>query len=252
MGGDEVEGPVAVEDAELRRRVLSCLSLVVGNCVPLIGAVFFGWSVLAIMLVFWMENVVIGVFNLLRMAVAPAEGLFGNIFRVMLMVFFAFHYGMFAFVHGIFVLALFSNVFKEDPTGGAGTATVGMMLDLLRRELPAGMGVALLGLVASHGISYGANYIRGGEYRTTTLDSLMMRPYGRVVVLHLALIGSAFIMVAFGGGAWALGLLVVLKTGLDLHAHLRERRVFAAQARAASRTVPPGGVGPAAPAAPQG
>jgi hypothetical protein len=56
---------------------------------------------------------------------------------------------------------------------------------------------------------------------------LMSQPYGRIVVLHLTIMGGGFLMMALGSPTVGLVLLVVLKIGLDLSAHLRERRKFA-------------------------
>ena len=45
----------------------SALVLVAANLVPLAGVLFFGWSVFATLLLFWVENVIVGGFNVLRM-----------------------------------------------------------------------------------------------------------------------------------------------------------------------------------------
>ena len=52
----------------------------------------------------------------------------------------------------------------------------------------------------------------------------MGKPYGRVVVLHLTILFGGFGVQALGSPLWALLLLVVLKTGIDLAAHVREHR----------------------------
>lgn len=56
----------------------------------------------------------------------------------------------------------------------------------------------------------------------------MQQPYGRVVVLHLTILLGAFLMAALKSPTVGLALLVILKIGLDVRAHLRERRKFAA------------------------
>jgi hypothetical protein len=89
---------------------------------------------------------------------------------------------------------------------------------------------AALALAASHGVSFVLNYLRSGEYQRARLDALMQAPYGRVVVLHVAILGGGFLIMGMGSPVWALALLVFLKIGLDLQAHQRERRRFAAVA----------------------
>ena len=48
-------------------RTPSVLVLLLANLVPLAGVVFFGWSVFPVMLLFWLENVVVGVFHVLKL-----------------------------------------------------------------------------------------------------------------------------------------------------------------------------------------
>jgi hypothetical protein len=83
---------------------------------------------------------------------------------------------------------------------------------------------ALAALALSHLLSFVLNYLGRGEYRHARPAVLMHAPYGRVVVLHVAIIGGAFLVMEFDSPLWALALLVALKIGLDLRAHLREHR----------------------------
>ena len=83
--------------------------LLAANLVPLAGVLFFGWSVFATLLLFWVENVIVGAFNVLRMLVAQPQ--IGAMWaaKLFMIPFFTFHYGMFVTVHGIFVLTLFGG-----------------------------------------------------------------------------------------------------------------------------------------------
>jgi len=84
----------------------SALVLVAANLVPLAGVLFFGWSVFSTLLLFWVENVIVGAFNVLRMLVAqPQIGVMWAA-KLFMIPFFTFHYGMFVTVHGLFVLTL--------------------------------------------------------------------------------------------------------------------------------------------------
>jgi hypothetical protein len=51
---------------------------------------------------------------------------------------------------------------------------------------------------------------------------LMARPYGRVMVLHVTVLIGGFAAMALGSPVWALLLLLALKIGLDLKAHIKE------------------------------
>jgi hypothetical protein len=139
--------------------------------------------------------------------------------------FFVVHYGMFWLVHGVFVVTLFG------PTGpfGASAPSAGPIGPSLPVALPivgevpwvAGAGWALAGLLLSHGVSFVQNWLVGGERRGLDPRSIMALPYGRVVVLHLTLIGGGFVVMALGAPVLALVLMVALKIGVDAAAHLR-------------------------------
>jgi TM2 domain-containing membrane protein YozV len=48
----------------------AALTLIATNLIPLYGVLVFGWAVFPIMVLFWLENVVIGVLNILRILLA--------------------------------------------------------------------------------------------------------------------------------------------------------------------------------------
>jgi len=188
---------------------LSTIALVLANLVPLAGAAFGGWSAYELVLLFWAENVVIGLFQALRMGSVAV--LRRKAHQVGLIPFFLLHYGMFAFVHGMFVTASF---------GPPAEAPMAEAMALLLS--PSGLLFALLALVASHGFSFVVNFIGAGEWRDAEMPALMKQPYARVIVLHLVILGGAAAVQALGEPMVALVLLVVLKMALDVVAHRRE------------------------------
>jgi hypothetical protein len=197
-----------------RRLTPSGVVLIVANLVPLVGVLFLGWTLFATLLLFWLENVTVGVFSVLQMLTArPRDPLAWGL-KLFMIPFFIFHYGMFTTVHGVFVMSLFGPVTKASPTPAA----------FYHAVQATGIGAAALALALSHGVSFVLNYIGGGQYRTAELPVLMMRPYGRVMVLHVVILLGGFLVSALGSPVPALALLVVLKTGLDLGAHLREHQ----------------------------
>jgi Family of unknown function (DUF6498) len=189
--------------------------LVAANILPLIGVLFWGWDVFPLLLVFWMENVVIGVLNVLKMLFAdPADVALwaGKLFMVP---FFCVHYGMFTAVHGVFVLGLF---------GGKGFQPSGFspLESAARAASEYGLWLPIAVLAGSHLFSFVWNYFYRGEFRRASLAQLMMKPYGRIIVLHVTLLLGGFGAMALGSPLWALLLLIALKIGLDLKAHVKE------------------------------
>jgi hypothetical protein len=164
------------------------IALLVANAIPLVGVLFFGWNVWTILIVYWLENGIVGVFNVLRMlkAEGPGDADTGRMTmngrpidagaKASLIPFFVLHYGIFWTVHGIFVLIL--------PVFGATAPDGGPGADMTSGFDPATIALAVIALTISHGVSYYVNFLRGGEYRRVSAAGQMFAPYGRLVVLH--------------------------------------------------------------------
>ena len=206
-------------------RSLPVLFLIGANLVPLLGVVAFGWSLFELIFVYWLENGIIGAFNLARMATVQG-GSAGPTERLGRMAFFTVHYGMFWAVHGVFVMTLFGGSGVMTGVGDPRVFGGGVSMPMPEHApfLAASLSVVLatLSLVASHAVSFLWNWWNGDECTTTTLDTLMMQPYARVVVLHLTIIFGGFAVMFLGSPVWALVVMVALKIGVDLAAHRAE------------------------------
>lgn len=197
----------------------SVIALIIANVVPVFGVVFLDWEVFPLMLLFWFENVIIGLFNVLRMAMAQSGLLHWSV-KLFLIPFFFVHYGMFTFVHGIFVFALFGG--GEHRISGA--PSVRLFVEAIREYH---LGWAVLGLAVSHGVSFVSNYIRRGEYCRAEPNRLMVQPYARIFILHITILAGGFIMALLKAPVAGLIVLILLKTVVDLGSHVAERKKFA-------------------------
>lgn len=223
--------------------LLSVAALVAVNLVPLIGVVFWGWSLMMILVLYWLESGIVGAINVLKIARAQGggaeppiavsgnrvtirlTGIASTMSRGPLIGFFVLHYGIFWVVHGVFVFLMplfagLSNPVIDPAAPGFGFAPMDF------GPLPLdGLVLATVLLAASHVVSYVTNYVGRGEYLRATPAGQMLSVYGRVVVLHLTIILGALVIGAFGTPIAALVLLVGLKTLIDVGLHLREHRV---------------------------
>lgn len=186
----------------------STLALLVANLIPVAGALLFGWNLGELMVLYWAESGVIALYNVAKMAVI------GRWLGIPAGVFFIAHFGAFMSIHFLFVYELF----VRGSTRGAG-ATLGEVADMF-----AGLWPALAALCLSHGISFWRNFIGRREYSGRTLRQQMAEPYARIVAMHVALIVGGGITLVLGSPTPVLLVLIVLKIGADLRAHLRERR----------------------------
>jgi hypothetical protein len=202
------------------------LALIVANLIPLIGVLFFGWSVWNILIVYWLENGIVGVFNVLKMATSQGTGelegmtwgnrpVAGNS-RARLIPFFVIHYGIFWVVHGIFVLTL-PFLFTGEPGSASGVN-------------PGAILFAAVALAISHGVSFWWNYLHGGEYLRISAAQLMFAPYGRLLALHMTIILGAVAIGTTGAQSAAIAILVLIKIAIDIGLHVSEHRRAASPA----------------------
>lgn len=206
-------------DAGGRSRIPSAVVLVLANMVPLYGVLMLDWPVYPLIVLFWVENLVIGVVNVLKMlTVDPADPALW-LAKLMLVPFFCVHYGAFAAGHGLFVFTLFGG--SDDLSAAGGMFPVG---EWIERVAALGLLLPAAVLAASHLFSFAWNHLLRGEFRIASVPELMTQPYRRVVVLHVVIIAGGMAVMLFGSPLWALLLLIGLKVNLDLRAHLREHR----------------------------
>lgn len=185
--------------------------LLAANAFQLVGVLALGWSLYALVLLYWCENLIVGLFNVLRMLCAQPPEAGAWIAKLFVTPFFVVHYGGFTAVHGFAVVAVF----------GGGWASVPGVIG----ETGFPLAILLLGL--SHGFSFFRNYLAGGECRRADLMQLTMQPYQRVFVLHLVIFAGAFALKLLTPSPLVVVPLILLKTGFDLLAHLEERKKFA-------------------------
>ncbi len=202
----------------------SALSLLAANALPLLGVLLWGWSLFTVVVIYWAENVVIGLINILKLISCGSSVVESKDFpykrgaKFFCVPFFTVHYGIFCLVHGVFVFVLLG---VEEGGHGGPLGDWPEPFELLRET---GGLWAIVGLAMSHFFSFVRNYLVGGEYQRVSLTALMIQPYGRIIVLHLAIIFGAFAIFFLGGPIWLLVILIVGKTALDLALHLREHQ----------------------------
>jgi len=212
------------------RWTLSMFVLLAVNLAPLIGVFAFRWDVGVIVLLYWAENLVIGAYTITRMVLAPMPvGLFhvGKLFAIP---FFLLHFGGFCAVHGLFLMAFFELGGGPDGVfGELGSSGPFIFVELLVRVVralwehpPPLFRLLVVGLFASHGVSFVQNYLMGGEREILKIGKLMAQPYKRIFVLHVAIIAGGVPVLLLDSPVVLLIVLVLLKMGLDITLHARE------------------------------
>ncbi len=250
----------AVRLARATSSTTSVTVLVAFNLVPLGGVLFWGWNVSTLLVLYWVENGIVGLLNVPKMLLAsgPDEptgrvvevrGIgpvttqrSGSVEKAVLVPFFLIHYGLFWFVHGVFVFALpmFIGVVRQEPIA-PDPFGLGSSFPFDGAIAPSSIGPNLsavawgaVGLAISHVASFLINYVGRGEYLRVSAARQMFAPYGRLVVLHLTILFGAFVSLAIGSPVGAVVVLVLLKTIIDVRFHLREHGRLDSEPPAAS------------------
>jgi hypothetical protein len=219
------------------------------NAMPLLALLSGRWAAGDVLIAYWLENLAIGLWTAVRIVTASvdvpgadlgrgrglqpfdawtsamnaavrqsgdprAARVAGIASRLVLVAFFAVHYGGFALVHGIFTLSLARDA---GTTGSVG-----------------GYLLLLLVLLGSHGLSTAIWWFARGERHHISPQRAMVGVYSRVLVMHLSVLGAGFLLVGAGfalappwPGLAVLGpglLLITIKVVVDVAAHLRQHR----------------------------
>lgn len=181
------------------------------------GLLWADWPVFAVMVLYWAENVLVGLANVVRMLIAGARqgpvALLGSLFMV---AFFCVHYGLFTTVHGVFVLHLFGPQAGDDAAGGAGLLTaLGVLATRFADDRWLQLALLMTTVLVLIDTLRWAVASRT-ESQGNDIPTLMIAPYGRIVVLHVTLIVGGALVAALQLPSAAALLLVALKLGFDV------------------------------------
>jgi hypothetical protein len=225
----EVAIPVGAEK-------LPRVALVVANLFVALVSVLQGWGYYQTVVVYWLEALVIGGYNVLRMLVV---GFFGErplgdwlaehfevtpSARAFLTVFgtgfFVVKFGGLSLGVGVLVLAL-PALFAAPGESGAASVFRGLS------AAGPGVAIAVAMLALSHGFSFLRNFIGRREYARLTVLGLVFLPYGRMslvaLVLAVGLVIARLVPGAAGATTFAVAM-VLAKLAVDIVSHVTEHR----------------------------
>jgi hypothetical protein len=216
----------------LQKPSLSIQVLMVANLVPQFGVVFLGWDAAAIVLLYWIENLIIGLLNILRMILVKVESHSKQFQKLFMIPFFCMHFGGFCAVHGFFLLTFF-KIGSAEEAFSPSSPWMGPLIFLqllysvvmqLWHGRPPGLEWPVLGLAISHGLSFVKNFLLEQEYLTLKINEIMMRPYKRIVLMHVAIIAGGVFIMKMGSPVGLLCVLIFVKIGMDIWLHAKSYR----------------------------
>jgi len=181
-----------------RRLSITDIFLILVNLVPLWGVWFKGWNAREVFLVYCMESIIAGIYNIIMMWMTTlvkkkdewsnggASTMVSGYFFIL---FFLVHYGFFIFIQ----ISIFLQV------AGIGNFTFGLssffqfvthVTDYLS---PATQQLLLL-FIGSYGLVIVKDFVLTGAYKTASLGALLFAPYARIFVQQFCVIMGAFLL----------------------------------------------------------
>lgn len=189
------------------------VQIIIYSLLPLLGVFFFGWDWRQILILFWLENITIGIKAIIGMArssnpsidtvhldASPGININSQIVKVGGIAFFIFHYGMFTLIHGIFVSVLVSGIF------------------LTPSAVHTESSVDIFALLSLWAIASAVQIFRSivQPAPTSTITRQFSEPYKRIIPLHVAIVLGAFAMIVFNLPSSAAIILIVIKLFFDV------------------------------------
>jgi len=212
---------------------LSLIVLIAANLVPLVGVFAYGWNASVLVFLYWMENLIVGSFNILRIATAkPEEQGGGHALKLFLIPFFCIHFGIFCAVHGSFLVSIVGIPPQLEGVVPADIGISSLFLPSLATSIAKALtrlpqnwvSWTVLALVVSHGFAFIQGFILGHEFEHTSPAKVMFSPYIRIVILHIAILATGMAVHSLGSPAVLLAIIVVLKVIAESVLYLRFQR----------------------------
>ncbi len=181
------------------------------DLLPVIGVIVFGWGAVPLVALYWLENLVVGAFNVLRMwatGLAGVSRLFGAVF---MSGFFTIHYGMFCFVHGVFLRSF--DAVSGDAGQFGGSSGMESPVGLVNWALSSGPQLPLFvaAIIGVNALFFAFDFIGRRQYEDSNSAKLLFQPYGRIVTLHIAILLGGGLAVALGQPLLGVLFLIVLR-----------------------------------------
>lgn len=177
------------------RDPLTWMALAV-DIVPAYMVIMHGWGATALVLLYWCENLVIGLATILRIGLSSviSAGAWGILMAAFLCGFFTLHYGLFCFGHGVFIFALSPEV-SFDVAGPPSPQTMMNMVNGAIAAFPL-LQPVLLVILTFQLIVVAYDYWPTRNVKHPQPMEEMFSPYGRIIVLHIGVFAGAFALIA--------------------------------------------------------
>ena len=186
-------------------RLPSAWAILAGNMVPMLGVLFWGWSIAALLILYWFETGIVGFFCAAKILVIRPR------YAAVYISLIGFICGFCMLVHGAFLGYLLQLAHGGEE-------------DALARVIPPIVADLILGAIAlmvSHACTFVFDFILDKEHARPSADDILEEPYPHLAAMHCTLLFGFIAIFLLRGGVGMLALLVILKTVVDLGSYGR-------------------------------
>lgn len=189
---------------------------IIASAIYLLALLFFGKaSAMSILFVYFLETLVVGFFNVLKIfctiSFGAKEKSNSGTARYGLILFFIIHYGFFVAIQSIFGFALFGikdkSLIKEPFYLIENYGTI-LSLEEVKYALPA--------IIFSYLGKFLNDFLANKKYNYFTAKEILFSPYLRIFIQQFVVLISFFFIVFSDAGAIAAILLIVFRLLVDL------------------------------------
>jgi hypothetical protein len=183
------------------------------NSIPMVGVIFFGWNVLSIVELYWIESIFIGLFNFLRLARWNAE----KAPRWALI--FLLHYSIFIVVMAVLLKEAYPDFLKRV----GDSQWYPFSVQSIQKWL-VGIPGSYLGVFLGYATSYIRETRTGASKNADTYLRTTGLAYVRIFVMQLTCMLGVGIAHISGVPAFALVCIISIKTLMDVLVSKKRRR----------------------------
>ncbi len=184
---------------------LTLATIIVTNAVPLIGVLTGIWDGIAVIILYLLETIIIGLVHALRLFAYSKFHSIGFVVSLLITLFFTFHYGMFVFVQSVLFFGLAKEVYPEFTDGFNVIHNYGLFF---QKPYLIAIYTFFLGQII-----YTIQEVTSKkENQKFSISEYMFIPYTRIFIQQFVVILGAFIMLLFNSVTGVVVLLVILKT----------------------------------------
>lgn len=188
--------------------------LIILNAVPIYGVFHWDWKSFDLIFLYWLENLIIGVIMILRILTRRYSHPVELAMPLFMAPFFSFHFGMFCYVHGMFVVGLFGTGLTGELAGLDIPEIIVPLIEARHLFWP------VMALLAFQVIDWMRDISERG-FGSDSIKEITTAPYRRIIVLHITILASGFALGALNEPLIGLLVLIAFKTGMDIY-HLNK------------------------------